>query len=196
MIKLCWAAVAAMCCIASPGWADTAEQAQSAEEKLLGSANQQTLQQSLLPFTRRLTVGGFVNGSLLDSAKAAGVPAVAALEMVRAFAAAIDLDEDLINGDSFSLSYRQEYTVEGHPIGVAQLIWSELNSAARGMLSVHRFRASRSKRESLWLVTGEPATPMSLRWPIDEIIISSDFGLRSNPIVKKAPRGKKAPSAG
>jgi murein DD-endopeptidase MepM/ murein hydrolase activator NlpD len=193
MNKLCWAAVAAMCCIASPAWADTAEEARTEEEKLLGSANQLAQQESLLPFTRRLHVAGTVNGSLQDSAKAAGVPAVAALEMVRAFAATIDLDEDLINGDSFSLSYRQEYTVEGHPIGVPRIIWSELRTAARGTLSVHRFRPGHSKQESLWLATGESAGPTTLRWPVDEPVISSSFGLRANPIVKPSPIIKNAP---
>ena len=195
MIKLWWAAVAAICCVASPGWADTAEEVRAEEEKLLGGINPQAQQQSLLPFTRRLNIDGVVNGSLLDSAKAAGVPAVAALEMVRAFAASVDLDEDLINGDSFSLSYRQEYTVEGHPIGVPQVMWSTLHTAARGMLSVHRFRASGSAQERLWLATGEATGPATLRWPVDEFFVSSGFGLRSNPTAKPVPVLKKAPVA-
>ena len=79
------------------------------------------------------------------------------LETVRAFSAALDLDEDLLNGDSFTVSYRQEYTLEGHPIGVAQVMWAALGTAARGTLSVHRFRAGRAKQERLWLANGEAA---------------------------------------
>lgn len=194
MIKLCWAAVAILCCSGLPAWADTAEQARIAAERVLGSANDQVQQASYLPFTRRLHVTGVVAGSLEDSAQAVGVPAVAALEIVRAFAATIDLDEDLINGDTFSVSYRQEYTIEGHPIGVPQVMWAELRSAARGALSVHRFRAGRSQHERLWLATGEGASPTVLRWPVDDINISSSFGLRSHPIVLRAPGFKRAPT--
>lgn len=187
MIKRFWAAVAALCCIASPGWGATTEQPRIEEERVLGGANEQAQQASYLPFTRRLNVTGVVEGSLEESAKAAGVPAVAALEIVGAFAAAIDLGEDLINGDSFSVTYRQEYTVEGHPIGVPQVMWAELRTTVRGTLSVHRFRAGRSKQEMLWLATGEGTGPTALRWPVDEINITSGFGLRSDPMVKQAP---------
>ena len=194
MIKVCWLAAAALCFIASPGWGDTAEEARITEEAMLGSATEQAQWQSYLPFTRRLTVTGTVDGTLEESAKAAGVPPVAVLEIIRAFGAAIDLDEDLMNGDSFTVSYRQEYTVDGNPIGVPQVMWAELRSIVRGTLSVHRFRASRSQQAKLWLADGEGTGPMALRWPVDEINISSGFGLRQNPIpiVKPAARKKGA----
>ena len=187
MKKVCWAALAVMSCIALPAWAmQSVEQAaQFEEERVLGSANEQAQQASYLPFTRKLHASGIVDGSLAESAKAAGVPAVAALEMVRAFAGAIDLGEDLIKGDSFSVAYRQEYTVKGHPIGVAKVEFAELRTAARGTLSVHRFRPSRNKPERLWLASGQATGPTALRWPVDEINISSGFGLRDNPMVKQ-----------
>jgi murein DD-endopeptidase MepM/ murein hydrolase activator NlpD len=186
MIGIRWAAVAALCCIGSAAWADTAGQARFEEERILGRADGQAQLQRDLPFTRRLQATGVVEGPLEDSARAAGLPGVVALEIVRAFAAVIDLDEDLINGDSFSVSYRQEYTIEGHPIGVPQVMWVELRTAVRGTLSAHRFRASHSKQERLWLATGEGAGPTVLRWPVDEVSISSGFGMRSNPTAKPA----------
>src|SRR5438552_12471789 len=103
MNKLCWAALAALCCIASPVLADTAEQARIEEDRYLGSADEPAQYASYLPLTRRFNITGLVAGSLQDSAQAAGVPAVAALEFARAFAAALDLDEDLSEGDSFSV---------------------------------------------------------------------------------------------
>jgi murein DD-endopeptidase MepM/ murein hydrolase activator NlpD len=188
MTKVCWAAVAALCCIASPGWGSTAEQARAEEERFLGSANERAQHASYLPFTRRLNVTGIVTGSLEDSAKAAGLPAVAALEFIRAFAGAIDLNDDLLNGDSFSVSYRQEYTVEGHLIGVPVVMWAELRTAVRGNFSVHRFRPGRGKQERLWLANGQATGSTALRWPVDEINISSGFGLRTNPMIKQVRR--------
>jgi len=185
MIKLCWAAMAALCCFVSPAWASADDQAaRSEEERLLGSADQPTEGKEHLPFTRRLKVTGAIDGSLEQSAARAGLPATAVLDLVRAFKAIVDLDEDLMNGDSFTVSYRQEYTLEGHPIGAAQVTWATLNTAARGTLSVHRFRTARAKQERLWLGNGEAAAPASLRWPLDEINVSSGFGLRSDPIAK------------
>ena len=186
MTKLCWAAVAALCCFVSPVWASADDQARKEarieEERLLGSAHEQTPPKSHLPFTRRLRVTGAIDGPLAQSAARAGLPATVVLEMVRAFRAALDLDEDLMNGDSFTVSYRQEYTLEGHPIGVAQVTWATLRTAARGTLSVHRFRAGRARQEKLWLANGEAAVPAGMRWPLDEINVSSGFGLRSDPL--------------
>jgi murein DD-endopeptidase MepM/ murein hydrolase activator NlpD len=187
MIKLCWAAMAAVCCFVSPVWASADDSARTEEERLLGSADSQAQAEEHLPFTRQLKVTGKIDGPLGQSLTAAGLPATAVLETVRAFSAALDLDEDLLNGDSFTVSYRQEYTLEGHPIGVAQVMWAALTTAARGTLSVHRFRAGRAKQERLWLANGEAATPASLRWPLDEINVSSGFGLRSDPIAAPPP---------
>jgi murein DD-endopeptidase MepM/ murein hydrolase activator NlpD len=202
MTKLCWAAVAALCCFVSPVWASAddrarveearAEEARVEEERLLGSADEQTPPKNFLPFTRRLRVTGAIDGPLAQSAARAGLPATAVLEMVRAFKAALDLDEDLINGDTFTVSYRQEYTLEGHPIGVAQVMWATLSTAARGTLSVHRFRAGRARQERLWLANGEAAVPAGMRWPLDEINVSSGFGLRSDPIARPVAASAKA----
>jgi murein DD-endopeptidase MepM/ murein hydrolase activator NlpD len=192
MIKLCWAAMAALCCCVSPAWASADDQARAEEERLLGSADEQTQPNDHLPFTRRLSVTAAIDGPLAQSAARAGLPATAVLEMVRAFKAALDLDEDLINGDTFTVSYRQEYTLEGHPIGVAQVMWATLSTAARGTLSVHRFRAGRARQERLWLANGEAAAPVGLRWPLDEINVSSGFGLRSDPIAKPVAASAKA----
>ena len=187
MTKPCWAAVAALCCFVSPVWASAddqarVEEARVEEEELLGSADEQTQPKSHLSFTRRLRVTGAIDGPLAQSAARAGLPATAVLEMVRAFRAALDLDEDLMNGDCFTVSYRQEYTLEGHPIGVPQVMWATLNTAARGTLSVHRFRAGRARQERLWLANGEAAVRAGMRWPLDEINVSSGFGLRSDPL--------------
>jgi murein DD-endopeptidase MepM/ murein hydrolase activator NlpD len=182
MIKLCRAAVVALCCFVSPAWASADDQPRAEEVRLLGSASEQTQRKDHLPFTRTLSVSGAIDGTLDQSAARAGLPATAVLETVRAFRAVLDLDEDLINGDTFTVSYRQEYTLEGHPIGVAQVMWAALRTAARGTLSVHRFRAGRARQEKLWLANGEAAAPASVRWPLDEINVSSGFGLRSDPL--------------
>src|SRR5688572_17507750 len=123
MTKTIWAAVAAvMCCFSLPALGGTHEAA-TEEERLLGTRNPDQ-HQNHLPFTRRLNAGGVVEGSLDYSSNAAGVPPVAALEVMRAFGTAIDLETDVADGDTFRVAYDQEYTIEGHPIGVPRVAWA------------------------------------------------------------------------
>lgn len=190
MTKVCWAAVAAFCCIALPALADAGFE----DDRFLGSTPRAAHDENYLPFTRNLGLAGAIDGSLEKSARAAGLPAAAAHEFALAFAGVIDFEEDLTKGDSFSVRYRQEYTLKGHPIGLPVVLWAELRTAIRGKFSVHRFRPPRAKHESLWLSTGERAGPTALRWPVDEINISSGFGLRPNPMIKVG-RAKGGPAA-
>src|SRR5437868_964580 len=60
--------------------------ARADEERLLGRADSGDEQRDLLPFTRQIAIGGIVAGSLEASTAAAGVPAVAMLEALQAFA--------------------------------------------------------------------------------------------------------------
>jgi murein DD-endopeptidase MepM/ murein hydrolase activator NlpD len=50
----------------------------------------------------------------------------------------------------------------------------------------------------LWFANAESTGPAALRWPVDEINISSGFGLRTNPMVKQAARknGTGGPTGG
>ena len=96
MIKLCWAAMAALCCFVSPAWASADESARAEEERILGSAGEQAQPKSICPSRDGCSVTGTIDGPLGQSLTAAGLPATAVLETVRAFSAALDLDEDLL----------------------------------------------------------------------------------------------------
>ena len=201
MSKLCWAAMAALCCIVSPGFASAAgiwftEESRMAEERLLGSGDERSRHEALLPFSRKLTVAGTVTGPLQRSLEADGIPAAVALEVAHAFSGALDLEEDLIVGDFFTVAYHQEYTIDGTPIGVPRAAWAELHTATRGSFSVHRFRAGRDRREGLWLASGEGAGPRALRWPVDDLNISSGFGLRVHPLLRLPSKKNKKKGTG
>ena len=58
-----------------------------------------------LLFTRQFSAGSTVTGTLADSAAAAGVPAEAMAKALRALGTAIDLDQDVRNGDRFHVRY-------------------------------------------------------------------------------------------
>ena len=159
------------------------EDARVAEERLLGSADEDARYLACQPFTRQIAAGGIVAQSFDASLAEAGVPAAAMLEALRALAPSIDLGRDLAASDQFYVRYEQAFTAEGTPIGVGRVMWAELRTKAKGTIALHRFRPQ-GGIERLWLASGEAATPPSMRLPLDAVVVSSGFGLRADPLDK------------
>ena len=159
------------------------EDARVAEERLLGSADEDARYLACQPFTRQIAAGGIVAQSFDASLAEAGVPAAAMLEALRALAPSIDLGRDLASSDQFYVRYEQTFTAEGTPIGVGRVMWAELRTKAKGTIALHRFRPQ-GGIERLWLASGEAATPPSMRLPLDAVVVSSGFGLRADPLDK------------
>lgn len=163
-------------------------------EWLLDSEGEEALAREWLPFTRKFGVSGIVVGSLAASAASAGVPAAAMLEALRAFGTAIDLKRDLHDGDGFHVRYEQAFTVDGEAIGVGRVLWAEVQSAAKGMVEIHRFHAQGGDQR-FWFATGQAATPPSIRLPLDVVSVSSSFGLRGDPFGRPSARSTGGPLA-
>jgi murein DD-endopeptidase MepM/ murein hydrolase activator NlpD len=180
------AAFAASLVFGSASAAVAIDGASVAAERLLGSADEQARYLALEPFTREIGAFGIVSDSLDASLARAGVPAAAMLGARQALATAIDLDRDVHAGDRFYVRYTQAFTRQGTPIGVGQVLWAELRTAAKGVVAIHRFRTL-EKVERFWLVNGQEATPPAMRLPLDTIVISSGFGLRADPFDQPPP---------
>jgi murein DD-endopeptidase MepM/ murein hydrolase activator NlpD len=174
---------------ASPGLAQSAQSAEAtvSEERLLGSADEDTRAQELLPFTRSLSTSGIVAGSLAESTAAAGVPPAAMLEALRAFDGATGPREPQ-DGDAFYVRWEQAYSAAGPAIGVGRVLWAELQMADGSTFTVHRFRP-REGGERFFLVSGEAATTPAMALPVDDLTISSRFGYRSDPLARSAVSG-------
>src|SRR5580693_4828766 len=166
------------------------EDARVAEERLLGSADEDARYLACQPFTRQIAADGIIAQSFDASLAEAGVPAAAMLEVRGAFATSIDLGSDVAAGDRFYVRYEQAFTAEGTPIGVGRVMWAELRTKAKGTIALHRFRPQ-GGIERLWLASGEAATPPSMRLPLDAVVVSSGFGLRADPLDK--PSGPAVP---
>ena len=185
--RAAWAAFLSLG-FASPGIAkiDDAEGAGIAAERLLGRADEDGKAVSYLPFTRELTATGVVTGSLADSMAIAGVPPAAMLGALRALGTAMDLERHVRTGDRFYVRYEQSFTVLGHPIGVGRVLWVELNTKAKGLIAVHRFRP-REGEEQFWLPSGQAATAPPIRLPLDAVTVTSRFGMRVDPLDHPPP---------
>ncbi len=162
------------------------ETARTSEERLLGSDDEAARYLAHLPFTREIAAAAVVGETLASSLAEARVPATVILEARKALAGTIDFEREVGAGDRFYVRYRQPFTVDGTPIGTAQLIWLELRTTAKGTVALHRFRPN-GGTEQLWLANGEAAGNAALRLPLDVINVSSGFGLRPDPLDKPGP---------
>ncbi|MBS0523154.1 MAG: M23 family metallopeptidase [Proteobacteria bacterium] len=164
----------------SPAKAQSKEtEATSAEQRLLGSADDDARVQELLPFTRTYGASGVVTGSLADSGARAGVPRAALVAALRAWDAAVDVPKPQ-DGDRFYVSWQHTFTVEGQPIGIGRVQWMEVRSASGNTAAIHRFRPSEGG-EQFFLTSGQAAKPPTLALPVEQVMVSSPFGLRGDP---------------
>src|SRR5258708_3501706 len=174
------------------------EEARFAEQRLLGSADEEARYLVYQPFTREIAASVVVSTSLDAALADAALPAATLLEALRAFRATVNLERDVKPGDRFHVRYEQAFTAAGAPIGVGRVMWAELVLATRGPVAIHRFR-TRDKVERFWFLNGLSATPSALRMPLNSISISSGFGLRADPFDQPPPMaatGKAAPMGG
>ena len=162
------------------------ETARTSEERLLGSDDEAARHLAHLPFTREIAAAGVVGETLASSLAEARVPATVMLEARKALAGTLDFEREVGAGDRFYVRYRQPFTVDGTPIGTAQLLWLELRTTAKGTVALHRFQP-KGGTEQLWLANGEAAGNAALRLPLDVINVSSGFGLRPDPLDKPGP---------
>jgi murein DD-endopeptidase MepM/ murein hydrolase activator NlpD len=162
-------------------------EATGAEQRLLGSADEEARAQELLPFSRAYGVSGVVTGSLADSAHRVGVPRSALLAALRAWDAAVDVPKPR-DGDSFYVSWEQTFTVEGDPIGIGRVQWMELRSANGAVAAIHRFQPHEGGEE-FFLTSGQAAKPPALALPVESVIVSSPFGMRGNPFASGEAMG-------
>jgi murein DD-endopeptidase MepM/ murein hydrolase activator NlpD len=175
----------------SSAWAQSTEatsgEAIAAEQRLLGSADEDARARELLPFTRTYGADGTMLGTLAESTAEAGVPRAAMLSALRAWAAAVDLPRPH-DGDRFHVSWEQTFTVNGDPIGVGRVLWLELRPLAGTTAAIHRFKPSQGG-EQFFLTSGQAARPPALALPVDQLIVSSPFGPRGNPFASAAAMG-------
>ncbi|WP_428660491.1 M23 family metallopeptidase [Reyranella sp.] len=178
LVALLW------CFEASPGWAVSPE-----EERLLGCGCEDAGLREDLPFTRRYSTTGVVRGSLAAAATEGGVPAAALVEALDALAAGIDLERELRDGDRFYVRYERSFTAAGVPIGIGRVLWAELDTQAKGKVSIHRYRPRPSTSDRFWLSTGATTATPRIRLPLENAVVSSGFGMRVDPFEQPSSSG-------
>lgn len=126
---------------------------------------------------------GAVNGSLIASAGAAGVPHAALAEMLRAFSWDVNFQHDIKAGDRFALLIEQSWTEDGRPVGGGRVLWAEITTdGGEETFSIYRFQPQ-GGADFFYTRDGESVVKALLRTPLNLSRISSRFGLRRHPVL-------------
>lgn len=124
-----------------------------------------------------------VDGSVIASAEAAGVPQGPLAEMLRAFSWDVNFQHDIKVGDSFDVLMERAWTADGQPVDDGRLLWAELTvGGGTRRYAIYRFKP-RQGEEFFFNRGGESVVKALLRTPLNMSRISSRFGMRSHPLL-------------
>ena len=127
---------------------------------------------------------GTVDGSVINSAEAAGVPRPALVEMLRGFSWDVNFQHDIKVGDRFDVLIEQAWTRDGWPVDAGHVLWAELTTGGgEQSYSIYRFKP-RDGEEFFYNSEGESVVKALLRTPLNMSRISSRFGMRHHPVLR------------
>ncbi len=134
---------------------------------------------------RRLQrAAGEVDGSVIASAQAAGVPHAPLAEMLKAFSWDVNFQHDIKEGDRFAVLVERGWTENGEPVDGGRLLWAELTTGGGDRrLGIYRFKP-RDGEEFFYNEHGESVVKALLRTPLNMSRISSRFGMRRHPVLR------------
>lgn len=127
---------------------------------------------------------GVVEGSVIASAEAAGVPRAPLAEMLRAFSWDVNFQHDIKVGDRFDVLIERSWTSDGRAVDGGRVLWAELTTGGGAeSFSLYRFKPAAGE-EFFYNRAGESVVKALLRTPLNMSRISSGFGPRRHPVLK------------
>ena len=126
---------------------------------------------------------GAVNGSVIESVEASGVPHQALAEMLRAFSWDVNFQHDIKAGDRFALLIEQSWTEDGRPVDGGRILWAEITTGGgEETFAIYRFQPQ-GGADFFYSRDGESVIKALLRTPLNLSRISSRFGMRRHPVL-------------
>ena len=144
-----------------------------------------SVEEEIFEVTSKLQrAAGEVDGSVIASAEAAGVPHQPLAEMLRAFSWDVNFQHDIQPGDRFDVLVERSWTSDGQAVDGGRVLWAELTTGGGAeSFSVYRFKP-RGGEEFFYNSEGESVVKALLRTPLNMSRISSRFGIRRHPVLK------------
>lgn len=125
---------------------------------------------------------GQLEGSLYESATAAGATPQLTAQVVKLFSHKLDFSRDIHSGDQFKMVFDRKVTDSGRTIETGELLYAEIG--AKGQTTrFYRFKPSDQGEAQYFDETGKNIRGFLLRTPVDSARITSGFGMRFHPIL-------------
>ncbi len=125
---------------------------------------------------------GALNGSLYESAIAAGASPTLTAQVTQLFAHKLDFSRDIHPGDHFRLVFDRTVSASGQTVAVGGLDYAEIG--AKGQVTrFYRFKRPGATQTDYFDEDGKSIKGFLLRTPIDGAHITSGFGMRMHPIL-------------
>ncbi|MDH5601132.1 MAG: peptidoglycan DD-metalloendopeptidase family protein, partial [Gammaproteobacteria bacterium] len=125
---------------------------------------------------------GQIKNSLFEAGKKAGLSDALVMEMAGIFGWDIDFALDIRQGDEFSVLYEEQF-IDGKKYQTGNILAAEFTNQGKTFKAI-RF-TDKSGRTSYYTPEGLSMRKTFLRSPVDFRRISSRFGKRKHPILKK-----------
>ena len=125
---------------------------------------------------------GAMQGSLYESAQAAGVTPTLTAQVVKLFSHKLDFSRDIHSGDPFRLVFDRKVTESGRTTETGDLLYAEIG--AKGQVTqFYRFQPASGGEAQYFDALGKNIKGFLLRTPVDGARITSGFGMRMHPLL-------------
>ncbi|QUD87505.1 M23 family metallopeptidase [Phenylobacterium montanum] len=125
---------------------------------------------------------GQMNGSLYESAEAAGATPTLTAEVAKLFSRKLDFSRDIQPGDEFKLVFDRKVTESGRTVEAGELLYAEIG--AKGQVTrFYRFKEPGAAQPEFFDETGKNIKGFLLKTPVDGARVTSGFGMRMHPIL-------------
>jgi murein DD-endopeptidase MepM/ murein hydrolase activator NlpD len=126
---------------------------------------------------------GAVNGSVIESVEASGVPHAALAEMLRAYSWDVNFQHDIKAGDRFALLVERAWTEDGRAVDGGRILWAEITTGGgKKTFAIYRFQP-KGGADFFYSRDGESVVKALLRTPLNLSRVSSRFGMRRHPVL-------------
>ncbi len=134
------------------------------------------------PLTKEIAyAGSSIDSSLFEAGNAANVPVSVLIEMIRAFSYDIDFQRDLHAGDQFELLYERYVDADGIEARVGNMLFATLKLKDKEK-RIYRYNMANGYHD-YFDRNGQSIQRALLRTPIDNVRVSSGFGMRFHPVL-------------
>lgn len=125
--------------------------------------------------------GSVIDSSLFEAGDDAGVPMGVMIKMIRAFSYDVDFQRDLKNGDKFEIVYEKYIDDKGDAARTGNILYASLLLSGKER-RIYGYE-NQEGEQAFYDRFGMSIKKALLKTPVDNIRMSSGFGMRFHPIL-------------